>query len=125
MPQVFTDDNGNDKFGHQPSGSIRRLVPERLQGNQTQKINNVQKERIMNGITIILLVLTHLLAVGVGAKWTAKLIYKDLKANYNVHEFVKIIEEKASRANHPTARPQFYDLETEEKFEEIINNYDE
>jgi len=78
----------------------------------------------MNTTLIFVLMLSHLLAVAIGAKWTAKLIYKDIKVNYHVNEFVRVIEEAKSRHNHPTARPQFYDLETEEKFEEIIDNFD-
>lgn len=85
----------------------------------------------MNATIICVLMLSHLLAVAIGAKWTAKLIYNDIKTNYHVDEFVRKIEEIQSRHNHPTARPhhptsrpQFYDLETEEKFEEIIDNFD-
>ena len=78
----------------------------------------------MNTALILVLVLFHLLAIAISAKWTAKLIYNDIKANYHVHEFVRVIEEVKSRRNHPTARPQFYDWETEEKFEDIIDNFD-
>ena len=68
--------------------------------------------------------MSHILALYIGAKLTAKLIYNDIKANYNVIESVRIIEEKRARANHPTARPQFYDWVTEEKFEDIIEQFD-
>ena len=78
----------------------------------------------MNSFIIISLVMSHILALYIGAKLTAKLIYNDIKANYDVIESVRIIEEKPSRANHPTARPQFYDWETEEKFEDIIDHFD-
>lgn len=78
----------------------------------------------MNTILILVLVFSHLLAVAISAKWTAKLIYNDIKTNYHVDEFVRVIEETKSRRNHPTARPQLYDWETEEKFEEIIDNFD-
>lgn len=78
----------------------------------------------MNSILIISLVLSHLLAITISAKWTSKLIYTDIKTNYDVIEFVRVIEEAQSRRNHPTARPQFYDWETEEKFENIIDQFD-
>ena len=78
----------------------------------------------MNTALIITLVLSHLLAIAISAKWTAKLIYNDIKVNYHVNEFVQVIEEVQSRRNHPTARPQFYDWETEEKFEDIIDQFD-
>jgi hypothetical protein len=78
----------------------------------------------MNSILIISLVLSHLLAIAISAKWTSKLIYNDIKTNYEVIEFVRVIEEVKSRRNHPTARPQFYDWETEEKFEDIIEQFD-
>lgn len=78
----------------------------------------------MNSILIISLVLSHLLAIAISAKWTSKLIYNDIKTNYDVIEFVRVIEEAQSRRNHPTARPQFYDWETEEKFENIIDQFD-
>jgi uncharacterized membrane protein len=78
----------------------------------------------MNSILIISLVLSHLLAIAISAKWTSKLIYTDIKTNYDVIEFVRVIEEAQSRRNHPTARPQFYDWETEEKFENIIDQFD-
>ena len=78
----------------------------------------------MNSLILISLVMSHILALYIGAKLTAKLIYNDIKANYNVIESVRIIKEKRARANHPTARPQFYDWETEEKFEDIIEQFD-
>ena len=78
----------------------------------------------MSSLIIISLVMSHVLALYIGAKLTAKLIYNDIKANYDVIESVRIIEEKHARANHPTARPQFYDWETEEKFEDIIDQFD-
>jgi len=78
----------------------------------------------MNSILIISLVLSHLLAIAISAKWTSKLIYTDIKTNYDVIEFVRVIEEAQSKRNHPTARPQFYDWETEEKFENIIDQFD-
>jgi uncharacterized membrane protein len=78
----------------------------------------------MNSILIISLVLSHLLAIAISAKWTSKLIYTDIKTNYDVIEFVRVIEEAQSRRNHPTSRPQFYDWETEEKFENIIDQFD-
>ena len=78
----------------------------------------------MNSLIIISLVMSHILALYVSARLTAKLIYNDIKANYDVIESVRIIEEKRARANHPTARPQFYDWETEEKFENIIDQFD-
>lgn len=78
----------------------------------------------MNSLIIISLVMSHILALYVSARLTAKLIYNDIKANYDVIESVRIIEEKRARANHPTARPQFYDWETEEKFEDIIEQFD-
>lgn len=78
----------------------------------------------MNSFIIISLVMSHILALYIGAKLTAKLIYNDIKTNYDVIESVRIIEEKRARANHPTARPQFYDWETEEKFEDIIDHFD-
>ena len=78
----------------------------------------------MNSILIISLVLSHLLAIAISAKWTSKLIYNDIKTNYEVIEFVRVIEEVQSRRNHPTARPQFYYWETEENFENIIDQFD-
>ena len=78
----------------------------------------------MNSLIIISLVMSHILALYISAKLTAKLIYNDIKANYEVTEFVRVIEEVKSRRNHPTARPQFYDWETEEKFENIIDQFD-
>ena len=76
----------------------------------------------MNNIAIISLVMSHMLVLYIGSRLTARLIYNDIKANYYVDEFVRVIEEVKSRRNHPTARPQFYDWETEEKFEDIIDN---
>lgn len=73
---------------------------------------------------VVLMLISHIVVMVLSAKLTANAIYQDIKVNYNVLESVRIIEEKYSRANHPTARPQFYDWETEEKFEEIIDNFD-
>ncbi len=73
---------------------------------------------------VISMLISHILVMILSAKFTANAIYNDIKVNYDVIESVRIIEEKRSRANHPTARPQFYDWETEEKFEDIIENFD-
>jgi hypothetical protein len=73
---------------------------------------------------VVSMLISHILIMIISARLTAKAIYQDIKVNYDVIESVRIIEEKRSRANHPTARPQFYDWETEEKFEDIIENFD-
>lgn len=70
----------------------------------------------MNILFVIIFILTNLLVAFISFVFAKKMLWKQIKSQYHVDEYVKIIY-----SENPNTT--FYDQEIEEKFEQIVSDY--